>query len=97
ASNPYVDFIDSLPFDRWLRLRSLLMSVDVFDMVLEVRYAVVALAGPLTRVPGSYFLENRRRSRDWLQYVWANWPFQNNELGRKARQDGFKYLDLVGF
>jgi hypothetical protein len=53
-------------------------SLDVFDLIAEVRYAVTYSAPPLSRAPMDFLRPASYRAAEWQTYVRYRWPHLNN-------------------
>ncbi len=97
ASNPYVTgtlHLEGSTLQSFIRLSH---SLDVFDIIAEVRYAVTYSAPPLSRAPMAFLLPASYRAAEWQSYVRYRWPNMNNLLANAVTARGMAKLDLVGW
>jgi ADP-heptose:LPS heptosyltransferase len=72
-------------------------SLDIFDLIAEVRYAVTYSAPPLSRAPMDFLRPASYRAAEWQTYVRYRWPHLNNLFAREVMARGMAKLDLVGW
>ncbi len=94
--NPYVFQTISLPPHAMRDFMSVATSLDIFDLVSEVRYVVSHITPPLSRVPASFVELANSRATQWQRYARFDWPHQNNLFAREVVRRGMSKLDLVG-
>jgi ADP-heptose:LPS heptosyltransferase len=96
GTNPHVVGALSLQAGPFAALMHAICSLDIFDLVAEVRYAVTYFTPPLSRVPMSFRLRANAASAEWQQYVRYDWPHLNNLFANAVTARGLNKLDLVG-
>ncbi|MBV9860588.1 MAG: glycosyltransferase family 9 protein [Alphaproteobacteria bacterium] len=97
ASNPYVLSTISLKGEQKQQFFDLAACLDIFDLLVDVRYAVTYAAPPLSRIPHEFLLAAHSRSSEWQRFVRRDWPFLNNMLGQEAMRRGMTEYDLMGY
>ena len=96
GGNPYVFAVLVPPEPARRGFLDLCHSLDVFDLIAEVRYVVSYATPPLSRIPAEFLRLAHGRAAPWQRYVRFDWPHRNNDLARQAVAAGFGKLDLVG-
>jgi hypothetical protein len=71
-------------------------TLDVFDLVAEVRYCVTYTTPPLSRAPRAFVNAAGYRAAEWQRYVRYQWPHLNNLFGNEVMARGLSKLGLVG-
>ena len=94
---PFVDGVQHGSSQALERLVAGASVLDVFDLVVDVRYVVTYTAPPLSRVPSRFLIAAHTRSAKWQPYVVMNWPHLNNALAREAGRQGMGQLDVTGY
>jgi ADP-heptose:LPS heptosyltransferase len=95
--NPYVYTSQALNATSFRELAETSLCLDIFDLIVEIRYAVSYARPPYSRVPFGFIAQTNEITTEWQKYVRGiAWPFRNNELGKAAKQKGLHQLDLVG-
>lgn len=97
GDNPYVAFSVHMSWEKWSSFARIIGTLDMFDMVVDVRYVLLCSAPPLSRIQPEFFLDAHLRSSPWAKYVGDAWPRLNNALSKAAGQRGLAKLDLVGY
>jgi ADP-heptose:LPS heptosyltransferase len=96
GSNPYVTAAFSLNAEQRQSFMQLANSIDIFDLLVEVKYAVTYTAPPLSRVPTAFQQRALYTSAEWQKYVRYDWPHTNNLFANAVIARGLNKLDLVG-
>lgn len=65
-------------------LFSVATAIDVFDLVIDVRYSAVAFFPPKSRVSQEYQLTVRSFSEPWFKYNIFDWPHLNHHFAKAA-------------
>ncbi len=96
AANPYVSgtmFLEGRNLPDFVHT---VHTLDVFDLVAEVRYCVTYTTPPLSRAPRSFVNAASYRAAEWQRYVRYQWPHLNNLFGNEVMARGLSKLGLVG-
>jgi ADP-heptose:LPS heptosyltransferase len=95
-NNPYL--LDAIHIfgSKLAEFLDVVSSLDVFDLVAEVRYAVSYIAPPLSRIPSEFLRVAQSKAVKWQRYVRYDWPHLNNYFAREVIGRGMGKLDLVG-
>lgn len=96
-SNPYILDVLSLQGSQHNDFLRAAASLDVFDLIADVRYVVSYSVPPLSRIPKDFLIAAHTRSVEWQRYVRRDWPFHNNILSRECQRLGMSKYDLVGY
>lgn len=96
-NNPYIVQALSLPGDRLTTFVADTARLDIFDLIVDVRYAVSYATPPLSRVPFEFVLGAHSRAAAWQKYARYDWPHLNNKFAKEAVKCGMAKLDLVGY
>ena len=96
ANNPYVSGAIFLEGRSLYDFVHTIHSLDIFDLVAEVRYCVTYTAPPLSRAPHAFLSNASYRSAYWQKYVRYRWPHLNNIFGNEVMARGLTKLGLVG-
>jgi hypothetical protein len=75
-------------------LFSVATAIDVFDIVIDVRYSAVAFFPPKSRVPLEYQLTVRSFSEPWFKYNIFDWPHLNHHFAKAAVEAKFTAYSL---
>jgi ADP-heptose:LPS heptosyltransferase len=95
--NPYVTDTICLEGDKLRSFVRACHEIDIFDLVLDVRYAVTYSLPPLSRIPLEFVRTASYRSAEWQKYVRYRWPHLNNMFAQEVVRRGMSKLDLVGW
>ncbi len=71
-------------------------TLDVFDLVAEVRYCVTYTTPPLSRAPRDFVNTASYRAAEWQRFVRYQWPHLNNVFANEVMARGLNKLGLVG-
>ncbi len=96
AANPYVSgtmFLEGRNLPDFVHT---VHTLDVFDLVAEVRYCVTYTTPPLSRAPRPFVNAASYRAAEWQRYVRYQWPHLNNLFGNEVMARGLSKLGLVG-
>lgn len=96
ANNPYVSGVIHLRDEARERFVQVANSVDIFDLLAEVRYAVTYTMPPLSRIDQAFFKTAAFRSAEWQRYIGYGWPRLNNAFANRVMAKGMTKLDVVG-
>jgi ADP-heptose:LPS heptosyltransferase len=95
--NPYVYSSCALHPAGFRDFTETALCLDVFDLIVEIRYAVSYARPPLSRVPYNFIANSNEVASKWQKYIREGaWPFRNNQLAKVAKEQGLHQLDLVG-
>jgi ADP-heptose:LPS heptosyltransferase len=97
AANPYVLDVLTLAGREREEFLNVAASLDIFDLIADVRYVVSYAAPPLSRIPQDFLLAAHSRAAEWQKYVRGQWPFLNNIFAREVTRRGMTKYDLVGY
>jgi ADP-heptose:LPS heptosyltransferase len=95
ADNPYIVEAICLQGDSSYQFVRVAGSLDVFDLIADVRYAVTYAAPPRSRVSAQFLLEANSRAWMWQKYVRRDWPFLNNLFAREVVDRGYNQYSFV--
>jgi len=94
--NPYVAGVVKLDPGLIRNFMHVVNCIDVFDLVVDVRYAVTYSTPPLSRMPEDFIRRALYSSAEWQRYVRYAWPQMNNIFSKKVMALNMSKLDLVG-
>jgi len=97
ASLPTVAGVASLGSDVIGQLAEIASVIDIFDLVVDVRYAITYTAPPMSRVPFDFMRVANSRAIEWQRYTLVDWPHLNNQFAKEATRRGFGLYDLAGY
>ncbi len=97
GANPYIFQSVYLDSGRINQVVNETSGLDIFDLIVEVRYAVSYITPPLSRVPSPLIRLASARCAEWQKYIRFDWPHQNNLFAREVVRRGMNKLDLVGY
>ncbi|UCV13410.1 glycosyltransferase family 9 protein [Quatrionicoccus australiensis] len=97
SNNPYVFSCVHLHGEKLSEFLDLSSSIDIFDLIAEVRYAISYIAPPLSRVPRDFLRVANSRSLDYQKYVRYSWPYLNNSFANEVVKSGMSKLDVLGY
>lgn len=86
ADTALADAVISLNHETRDALFSVATAIDIFDIVIDVRYAAVAFFPPQSRVPLEYQLTVRSFSEPWFKYNLFDWPHLNHHFANAAME-----------
>lgn len=75
-------------------LFSVTTAMDIFDMVIDVRYSAVTFFPPKSRVPLDYQLMTRNFSEPWFKYNLFDWPHLNHHFATAAVKEDLNAYSL---
>ena len=96
AANPFVTgtlFLEGRNLPEFVHT---VHTLDVFDLVAEVRYCVTYTTPPLSRAPRALVTAAGYRAAEWQRYVRYQWPHLNNLFAGEVMARGLNKLGLVG-
>jgi ADP-heptose:LPS heptosyltransferase len=96
SNNPYVSGTIWLEAKALYDFIKLAHSLDIFDLVAEVKYCITYTRPPLSRIPLDFVRLSNCRSAEWQKYVRYRWPHLNNFFANAVVAQGINKLDLVG-
>lgn len=96
GQNPYLLDAIHIVGSQLAEFLDVVSSLDVFDLIAEVRYAVSYIAPPLSRIPSEFLRVAQSKAVKWQRYVRYDWPHLNNYFAREVVGRGMGKLDLVG-
>lgn len=94
---PFLDGVATLGWEDFNRLAEIASVLDVFDLVVDCRYALTYCAPPKSRVPFEFLRVANARAAEWQRFTLVDWPHLNNDLARLATARGMGQLDLAGY
>jgi ADP-heptose:LPS heptosyltransferase len=97
ANDPFLLHALSLQGEHCRRFVGDVLNLDVFDLIVDVRYAVSYATPPMSRVPFQFVMAAHARAAEWQKYVRYDWPHLNNQFAKAVVARGMAQLDLVGY
>jgi ADP-heptose:LPS heptosyltransferase len=97
STNPYIVATISLPGDDLRQFLQCAASLDVFDLIADVRYVITYATPPLSRIPFEFLTVAHSRAAQWQRFVRREWPYLNNLLAKEALARGMSKFGLVGY
>jgi ADP-heptose:LPS heptosyltransferase len=95
-SNPYVAGVVKIAPSSIRDFMHVASSLDIFDLIVDVRYAVTYSCPPLSRMPEEFVRRALYSAAEWQRFVRFSWPQLNNLLAKKVVARGMSKLDLMG-
>ncbi len=96
AGNPFVTGTLFLEGQNLPEFVHTVHTLDVFDLVAEVRYCVTYTTPPLSRAPRDFVHTASYRAAEWQRFVRYQWPHMNNIFANEVMARGLNKLGLVG-
>lgn len=94
-NNPLVSDIICAPDEQLDRLVVESSTLDIFDLISDIRYVVTHVAPPQSRIDPTFIAHADAKSRPWQKYVRAHWPQVNNRLAQAAIDAGMNQYQLT--
>ncbi|MBB6253810.1 glycosyltransferase family 9 protein [Nitrospirillum iridis] len=96
-NNPFVTDAISLDYKAMTTLLATVHSLDIFDLVVDVRYVVNYTMPPKSRAPLDFVRQASYRAAEWQRYIRYRWPHLNNAFSNEVTARGMSKYDIMGY
>ncbi len=95
TGNKIADTVVCLSHENRDKFFSIATSIDIFDLVLDVRYTALPFFPPLSRISAQMQSIMISHSRQWHQYNVFDWPHLNNLFAKKLCAQGLNAYNAL--
>jgi ADP-heptose:LPS heptosyltransferase len=94
---PYVVGVESMTAAVMSEILSIACVLDIFDLIVDVRYSVTYTAPPMSRIPFEFLRAAHVRASEWQRFTLSDWPHMNNYFAKEATRRKMGQFDLAGY
>jgi ADP-heptose:LPS heptosyltransferase len=97
GDSPYVVGVEHMTATTIAELLAVACVLDVFDLIVDVRYSITYTTPPMSRIPFEFLRAAHTRAAEWQRFTLSDWPHLNNYFAKEATRRNMGQFDLAGY
>ena len=94
---PYVVGVEAMTSAVMAEILEVACVLDIFDLIVDVRYSVTYTAPPMSRIPFEFLRAAHTRASEWQRFTLPDWPHMNNYFAKEVTRRNMGQFDLAGY